>query len=41
MSKDLTVEEAKVAEAAYQEIQEEFLHDEAMNGEPMDIDNAS
>jgi len=37
MSKDLTKEEAKLAEAAYQEYEEDYLHDEGMNGEPMDL----
>ena len=41
MNKDLTKEEAKVAEAAYHEIQEEYLYDEAMNSEPMDLPDAN
>ena len=41
MNKDLTKEEAKVAEAAYLAIQEEYLHDEGMNSEPMDLPDAS
>ena len=41
MNKDLTKEEAKVAEDAYHEIQEEYLYDEAMNSEPMDLPDAN
>ena len=37
MSKDLTKEETKLAEAAYQEFEDEYLHLEAMNNEPADI----
>ena len=37
MSKNLTKEEAKLAEAAYQEFEDEYLHLEAMNNEPADI----
>ena len=37
MNKDLTKEEAKLAEAAYQEFEDDYLHLEAMNNEPADI----
>ena len=38
LSKDLTKEEAKITEAAYLEFEEDMLHEEAQNQEPMDMD---
>ena len=38
LNKDLTSKENKIAEAAYQEFEDDMLHEEAQNQEPMDMD---